>query len=66
MLLIFLTSYIFAGLVSYRLVGVVVRSTSANHRKDAIRLIGLVWTGGSLGPGVVFAVQRAHELAAMF
>ncbi|MBM7770847.1 hypothetical protein JOD54_001051 [Actinokineospora baliensis] len=66
MLLIFLTSYLFAGLTTYRLVGVVVRSTSTNHRKDAIRLIGLIWSGSSLGPGVVLAVQRAHELVALF
>ncbi|GLW92259.1 hypothetical protein [Actinokineospora globicatena] len=62
----FLVSYLFAAVVTHRLVGVVVGSTSADHRRDAIWLIGLVWGGSSLGPGVVLAIGRAQELAAMF
>ncbi|WP_026423490.1 hypothetical protein [Actinokineospora inagensis] len=66
MAFLFLISYLFAGLVTYRLVSVVVRSTRADHRRDAIRLIGVIWSGSSLGPGVIAAVHRAHELASLF
>ncbi len=51
-----------SAVMSWRLITVVVISTDEVHRRDAIRLCGYIWTGGTAGTGAVTALIKAHEL----
>lgn len=48
--------------MSWRLVTVVATSPDEVHRRDAIRLCGYIWTGGTAGTGAVTALVKAYEL----
>lgn len=57
-----ITGFLFSAAMSWRLVTVVATSTDETHRRDAIRLCGYLWAGGTTGTGVISAVIKANEL----
>ncbi len=62
MWLLLLVGFAASAAMSWRLVSVVATSSDEVHRRDAIRLCGYIWTGGTAGTGSASALIKVHEL----
>jgi len=51
-----------SAVLGWRLVGVVVNCADADQRKDAIKMFGYTWGGGTVGTGLIAGAVRLHEL----
>jgi threonine dehydrogenase-like Zn-dependent dehydrogenase len=53
---------IFSVVTAWRAAGVAIHSKNAQQRKDAFRVLALVWGSGTVGSGVIAGVTRLQEL----
>jgi len=55
----------FTAALAWRLVGVVVTSGDAEHRRSAIAALTMVWGSGSIGAAALAFTVRLHELGVL-
>jgi len=56
---------VFSAMLAWRATGVAIHCQDAQQRKDAFKVLVVVWGSGTVGSGVLGAAMKLHELGVL-